>query len=128
MLLACALLMPSSAISVLLSGPRVFSEKDDPQDSIRPQTKAVTFQRKGNSPGALEALVEGAMEFLLRPSSVESAFSATTAWLAASLGPMAIFSEVIVALIGVGPLKRWFQVPQSQKEEELNPKNRTVMG
>lgn len=41
--------MSSSFTSVFLSGPSVFSENDEPHESMTPQTSAVSFQTQGKS-------------------------------------------------------------------------------
>lgn len=43
--------MPSSFLNVFFNGPRVFSEKDEPHESIRPHTRAMSFQDQGKSRG-----------------------------------------------------------------------------
>lgn len=48
-LLTFVLEISNSFFNVLLRGPRVFSENDEPQERATPQTRAVSFQDNGKS-------------------------------------------------------------------------------
>lgn len=99
--------MSSSLIRVPLSGPRVFSEKDEPQESMRPQTRAVIFHDIGNSLG-----VSSSSERDLATSATPSPFSSDserwgvmTALSTTSVGPAVAFSEdmaMVAMLCGCG--------------------------